>query len=302
MLKETVGSREALHNVRDLIRYAVSRFNEHKLFFGHGSDNAWDEAVYLVLHALHLPPDQLEPFMDARVLPSEREKALGLIDLRCEHRLPAPYLTHEAWLQGYAFHVDQRVIVPRSPIAELLMNQLSPWIADPYEITGILDLCTGSGCLAIIAAHQFPEAFVDATDISKDALDVALINVEQHGLKDRLNLHHGSLYDPLPVSAQYDLILSNPPYVNSASMQKLPPEYRHEPSLALAGGDDGMDVVRTIIEQAPAHLRDDGFLLIEIGHERPFFEAAFPELEPVWLDTAEASDQILLLTKEQLTL
>jgi ribosomal protein L3 glutamine methyltransferase len=295
-------SREALLSVRDLIRYAVSRFNEHKLFFGHGSDNAWDEAVYLVLHALHLPPDQLEPFMDARVLASERAKALSLIDLRCQQRLPAPYLTHEAWLQGYAFYVDQRVIVPRSPIAELLMNQLTPWIADPYEVTGILDLCTGSGCLAIIAAHQFSEAFVDATDISKDALDVALINVAQHGLKDRLNLHHGSLYDPLPVSAQYDLIISNPPYVNAASMQSLPPEYRHEPSLALAGGDDGMDVVRTIIEQAPAHLREDGLLLIEIGHERSFFEQAFPELEPVWLDTAEASDQILLLTKEQLTL
>jgi ribosomal protein L3 glutamine methyltransferase len=301
MIKETDSSREALHNVRDLIRYAVSRFNERKLFFGHGSDNAWDEAVYLVLHALHLPPDQLEPFMDARVLASERETALSLIDLRCEHRLPAPYLTHEAWLQGYAFHVDQRVIVPRSPIAELLMNQLSPWIADPYEVTGILDLCTGSGCLAIIAAHQFPEAFVDATDISKDALDVATINVEQHGLKDRLNLHHGSLYDPLPVSAQYDLIISNPPYVNAASMMTLPPEYRHEPSLALAGGDDGMDLVRTIIEQAPAHLRDNGLLLIEIGHEKLFFEAAFPDLEPVWLDTATASDQILLLTKEQLS-
>jgi len=301
MTNLTDGSREALHSVRDLIRYAVSRFNAHKLFFGHGSDNAWDEAVYLVLHALHLPPDQLEPFMDARVLPSERQAALNLIDLRCEQRLPAPYLTHEAWLQGYAFHVDQRVIIPRSPIAELLMNQLSPWIADPYEVTGILDLCTGSGCLAIIAAHQFPEAFVDATDISKDALDVALINVSQHGLKDRLNLHHGSLYDPLPVSAQYDLIFSNPPYVNSASMLTLPPEYRHEPSLALAGGDDGMDLVRTIIEQAPAHLSENGLLLIEIGHERPYFEAAFPELEPVWLDTAEASDQILLLTKEQLT-
>jgi len=301
MIKETDSSRDALHNVRDLIRYAVSRFNERKLFFGHGSDNAWDEAVYLVLHALHLPPDQLEPFMDARVLPSERETALSLIDLRCEHRLPAPYLTHEAWLQGYAFHVDQRVIVPRSPIAELLMNQLSPWVADPYEVTGILDLCTGSGCLAIIAAHQFPEAFVDATDISKDALDVANINVEQHGLKDRLNLHHGSLYDPLPVSAQYDLIISNPPYVNTASMLTLPAEYRHEPSLALAGGDDGMDLVRTIIEQAPAHLRDNGLLLIEIGHEKLFFEAAFPDLEPIWLDTATASDQILLLTKEQLT-
>jgi len=302
MTKLTDVSSEALLSVRDLIRYAVSRFNEHKLFFGHGSDNAWDEAVYLVLHALHLPPDQLEPFMDARVLASERAKALSLIDLRCQQRLPAPYLTHEAWLQGYAFYVDQRVIVPRSPIAELLMNQLTPWIADPYEVTGILDLCTGSGCLAIIAAHQFSEAFVDATDISKDALDVALINVAQHGLKDRLNLHHGSLYDPLPVSAQYDLIISNPPYVNAASMQSLPPEYRHEPSLALAGGDDGMDVVRTIIEQAPAHLREDGLLLIEIGHERSFFEQAFPELEPVWLDTAEASDQILLLTKEQLTL
>jgi ribosomal protein L3 glutamine methyltransferase len=301
MTKLIDGSREALQSVRDLIRYAVSRFNEQKLFFGHGSDNAWDEAVYLVLHALHLPPDQLEPFMDARVLPSEREAALSLIDLRCEHRLPAPYLTHEAWLQGYTFHVDQRVIVPRSPVAELLMNQLSPWIADPFEITGILDLCTGSGCLAIIAAHQFPEAFVDATDISKDALDVALINVEKHDMQDRLNLHHGSLYDPLPVSAQYDLIISNPPYVNSASMLKLPPEYRHEPSLALAGGDDGMDLVRTIIEQAPTHLRDNGLLLIEIGHERPYFEAAFPDLEPIWLDTAEATDQILLLTKEQLT-
>jgi ribosomal protein L3 glutamine methyltransferase len=301
MTKQIDGSREALLSVRDFIRYAVSRFNEHKLFFGHGSDNAWDEAIYLVLHALHLPPDQLEPFMDARVLPSEREAVLSLIDLRCEHRLPAPYLTHEAWLQGYTFHVDQRVIVPRSPIAELLMNQLSPWIADPFEITGILDLCTGSGCLAIIAAHQFPEAFVDATDISKDALDVALINVEKHGMQDRLNLHHGSLYDPLPVSAQYDLIISNPPYVNSASMLKLPPEYRHEPSLALAGGDDGMDLVRTIIEQAPTHLRDNGLLLIEIGHERPYFEAAFPDLEPIWLDTAEATDQILLLTKEQLT-
>ncbi|MFM7008789.1 MAG: 50S ribosomal protein L3 N(5)-glutamine methyltransferase [Betaproteobacteria bacterium] len=293
-------SRDALCSVRDLIRYGVSRFNEAKLFFGHGSDNAWDEAVYLVLFALHLPPDQLEPFMDARVLPQERERALSLIDLRCEQRLPAPYLTHEAWLQGFRFHVDQRVIVPRSPIAELLMNQLSPWINDPYEVTGILDLCTGSGCLAIIAAHQFPEAFVDATDISRDALDVAAINVAQHGMDDRLNLHHGSLYDPLPVAARYDLIISNPPYVNTSSMGELPAEYRHEPRLALAGGDDGMDIVRTIIEQAPAHLSDEGLLVIEIGHERAFFEAAFPELEPMWLDTAEASDQILLLSRGQL--
>ncbi len=292
-------SRDALRTVRDLIRYGVSRFNHAKLSFGHGSDNAWDEAVYLVLSALHLPPDQLEPFMDARVLPEERQKALQHIDARCEQRVPAPYLTHEAWLQGYAFYVDERVIVPRSPIAELLMAQLSPWILDPYEVTSVLDLCTGSGCLAIIAAHQFPEAFVDATDLSAQALEVATLNVTEHSLTDRLTLHHGSLFDPLPVSARYDLIICNPPYVNSQSMLRLPPEYQHEPSLALAGGDDGMDVVRTILEQAPAHLNDQGILVLEIGHERAHFEAAFPELEPVWLDTAQASDQILLLTREQ---
>jgi len=293
------ASREALQTVRDLIRYGVSRFNQSKLSFGHGSDNAWDEAVYLVLSALHLPPDQLEPFMDARVLPEERQHALQYIDARCDKRVPAPYLTHEAWLQGYAFYVDERVIVPRSPIAELLMTQLSPWVLDPYEVTSILDVCTGSGCLAIIAAHQFPEAFVDATDISAQALEVAQRNVAEHSLADRLTLHHGSLFDPLPVSARYDLIICNPPYVNSRSMQALPPEYQHEPSLALAGGDDGMDLVRIILEQAPAHLNDQGILVLEIGHERAHFEAAFPELEPVWLDTAQASDQILLLTREQ---
>lgn len=294
------AARDALLNVRDLIRYAVSRFNQAKLFFGHGSDNAWDEAVYLVLFALHLPPDQLEPFMDARVLPEERTRALDLIDRRCDAQVPAAYLTKESWLQGYRFHVDERVIVPRSPMAELLMTQLSPWVIDPYAVTSMLDLCTGSGCLAIIAAHQFPEAFVDATDISKDALDVAEINIRAHNLNERVSVYHGSLYDPLPISARYDVILSNPPYVNSASMGMLPQEYQHEPSLALAGGEDGMDLVRIIIEQAPAHLTDNGILLIEIGHERHFFEQAFPELDPVWLDTAESSDQILLLTREQL--
>jgi len=293
------ASRDALQTVRDLIRYGVSRFNQTKLSFGHGSDNAWDESVYLVLHALHLPPDQLEPFMDARVLPEERQRALAYIDARCDQRVPAPYLTHEAWLQGYAFYVDERVIVPRSPIAELLMTQLSPWILDPYEVTGILDLCTGSGCLAIIAAHQFPEAFVDATDISAEAIEVALRNITEHGLTDRLNLHQGNLYDPLSVSARYDLIICNPPYVNSQSMLNLPAEYQHEPTLALAGGSDGMDLVRTILEQAPAHLNEQGILLLEIGHERAYFEAAFPELEPMWLDTAQASDQILLLNREQ---
>ena len=293
-------TRDMLRTVRDLIRYGVSRFNEAKLFFGHGSDNAWDEAVYLVLHALHLPPDQLDPFMEATVLASERARALNLIDRRCDERVPAPYLTHEAWLQGLRFYVDARVIVPRSPIAELLTSGLSPWIQDPDDVHSVLDLCTGSGCLAIIAAHTFTDALVDATDISKDALEVATINVDAHRLKDRLTLYHGSLYDPLPDGSHYDLILSNPPYVNSASMQTLPYEYQHEPTLALAGGADGMDLVRTILARAPDFLSDLGVLLIEIGHERHHFEAAFPHLDPVWLDTAQASDQILLLTREQL--
>ena len=292
--------RNVLSTVRDLIRYGVSRLNASGVHFGHGSDNAWDEAIYLVLHALHLPPDQLDPFLDARVLPDERSSALKLIDRRCDERLPAPYLTHEAWLQGFHFYVDQRVIVPRSPIAELLVRQVEPWIRQPEEVNSVLDLCTGSGCLAIIAAHAFPQALVDATDISQDALDVAARNVAEHGLRERVGLYHGSLFEPLPADSRYDLILSNPPYVNSESMATLPEEYRREPELALAGGVDGMDVVTAILGRAAEFLTDEGLLLIEIGHERNHFEAAFPHLDPVWLDTAGASDQILLLTREQL--
>lgn len=300
MTEMTPDPREVLVTLRDLIRYGVSRLNAAKVHFGHGSDNAWDEVVYLVLHALHLPPDQLDPFLDARVLPAERGRALALIDRRCDERLPAPYLTHEAWLQGFHFFVDQRVIVPRSPLAELLVHHLDPWVQHPEEITSVLDLCTGSGCLAIIAAHAFTEALVDATDISRDALDVAARNVTEHELTDRVALHHGNLFDPLPPGSRYDVIISNPPYVNSASMKKLPEEYRREPHIALAGGANGMDVVGAIIAHAADFLTDEGILIIEIGHERRNFEAAFPHLDPVWLDTSAAADQILLLTREQL--
>ena len=292
--------RDALLTVRDLIRYGVSRLNAAGVHFGHGSDNAWDEAIYLVLHALHLPPDQLDPFLDARVLPDERSSALSFIDRRCDQRVPAPYLTREAWLQGFRFYVDERVIVPRSPIAELLVHHLDPWIQHPDEITSVLDLCTGSGCLAIIAAHAFPQALVDATDISQDALAVAARNVADHALTDRVTLHHGSLFEPLVRGSRYDVILSNPPYVNSESMRALPDEYRREPEIALAGGANGMDVVAAILERAGEFLTDQGLLLIEIGHERHHFEAAFPHLDPVWLDTTAAQDQILLLTREQL--
>ncbi|CAB3628800.1 50S ribosomal protein L3 N(5)-glutamine methyltransferase [Achromobacter pulmonis] len=294
------SARQELLTLRDLIRYGVSRLNAAQVALGHGSDNAWDETVYLVLHALHLPLDTLEPFLDARVLSEERNRVLELIDRRVTERVPAAYLTNEAWLRGHRFYVDARVIVPRSPIAELLDEGLSPWVQDPQAVDSVLDMCTGSGCLAILAALAFPHAQVDAVDVSSDALEVARRNVDDYGLGDRLALHQSNLFDALP-ERQYDVIVCNPPYVNSGSMDVLPQEYRHEPHLALAGGADGMDLVRRILQAAPRYLSENGVLVLEIGHEREFFEAAFPELSPVWLDTAEASDQLLLLTREQLT-
>ncbi|QYJ19433.1 50S ribosomal protein L3 N(5)-glutamine methyltransferase [Achromobacter sp. ES-001] len=295
------SARQELLTLRDLIRYGVSRLNSAQVALGHGSDNAWDEAVYLTLHALHLPLDTLDPFLDARVVREERDRVLDLLERRVTERVPAAYLTNEAWLRGHRFYVDQRVIVPRSPIAELLDAGLSPWVQDPYSVENVLDMCTGSGCLAILSAMAFPNAHVDAVDVSADALEVARRNVDDYGLADRLDLHASNLFDNLP-ACQYDVIICNPPYVNSGSMDVLPQEYRHEPQLALAGGDDGMNLVRRILASAPQYLAPEGVIVLEIGHERDFFEAAFPQLSPVWLDTEEASDQILLLTREQLSL
>jgi protein-(glutamine-N5) methyltransferase, ribosomal protein L3-specific len=288
-----------LSTVRDMLRLAVSRFRQAGLHYGHGTDNAWDEAVYLVLHTLHLPPDTLEPFLDARLLASERERVLAVIERRVNERIPAAYLTGEAWLRGHRFYVDERVIVPRSPIAELLEQGLAPWIADPEAVESVLDMCTGSGCLAILAALAFPHAQVDAVDLSAGALEVAARNVADYGLQDRLALHRSDLFDALP-ERPYDLIVCNPPYVNAESMAALPGEYRHEPEMALAGGADGMALVARILRAAPRYLAGHGLLVLEIGHERSHFEAAFPQLEPVWLETEAGSDQILLLERRQL--
>jgi ribosomal protein L3 glutamine methyltransferase len=293
-------NRPELLTIRDLIRYGVSRLNAGQVSFGHGSDNAWDEAVYLVLHTLHLPLDMLDPFLDAHILPEEREQVLAVLDRRVSERMPAPYLTNEAWLCGRRFYVDNRVIVPRSPIAELLDDSLSPWIADPETVEYVLDMCTGSGCLAVLAALAFPFAHVDGADISTGALEVAMHNVGAYNLHDRVSLHGSDLFQKL-APRQYDVIICNPPYVNAGSMDALPQEYRHEPHMALAGGDDGMDLVRRILTDAPAYMSRQGMLVLEIGHERAHFEAAFPDLDPVWLDSSEASDQILLLTREQLS-
>lgn len=289
-----------LLTLRDLMRYAVTRFNASQLSFGHGSDNAWDEAAYLLLHTLHLPLDTLDPFLDARVLSEERERFLNLLERRVTEHIPAAYLTGEAWLQGHRFVVDQRVIIPRSPISELLSDGLSPWVSDPDDVDFVLDLCTGSGCLAILAAMAFPNAQVDAVDLSEHALEVADQNIELSGLDGRIATYCSDLFDQLP-QCEYKLIVCNPPYVNNHSMESLPPEYRHEPTLALAGGEDGMDLIRKLLEDAPAFMAPEGILVLEIGNEYHNFTNAFPELDPVWLSTENTEDQILLLTREQLT-
>lgn len=280
--------------VRDILRHAVSRFNAAGLCFGHGSANAWDEAVHLVLHRLHLPLDRLEPFLDARLSVAERREVLDVISRRVDERIPAAYLTGEAWLGDYRFEVDPRVIVPRSFIAELLFDGLAPWIAAPGEVRRVLDLCTGAGCLAIIAADVFPNARVDAVDLSQDALEVARINVGHYELGERVELIASDLFDALD-GRRYDLIVSNPPYVNDRSMALLPDEYRREPRMALAGGCDGLDLIRRIVGAAPRMLTKDGLLVVEVGHERPHVEAAFPRLPVTWLSTSAGDDAVFAI-------
>ncbi|MBI3284586.1 MAG: 50S ribosomal protein L3 N(5)-glutamine methyltransferase [Burkholderiales bacterium] len=290
---------QTFSTMRDLLRYAVTRFNTEKLFFGHGSANALDEAAYLLLHTLHLPIDKIDPFLDARLLPYEIDAALTMIERRAVERVPASYLTNEAWLGAYRFYVDERVIVPRSFIAELIPEHFAPWVNDPDAISNILELCTGSGCLPIMLADAFPQAQIDAVDISPDALAVAHRNVDEYQLQDRITLIESDLYSRVP-DKKYDLIISNPPYVNSGSMDKLPKEYRHEPQIALAGGEDGMDLVRKIVAGAAQRLTADGLLMVEIGNERAFAEAAFPELNLTWLTTSAGDDMVFLVEAGQL--
>lgn len=288
-----------LHTLRDWLRFTVSAFNEAQLSFGHGSGNAYDEAVYLILHTLHLPLDTLEPFLDARLTPHERNALLTLLNQRVETRLPAAYLTHEAWLGDFRFYVDERVIVPRSFISELLREQFSPWIAEPEVINTVLDLCTGSGCLAIMAAHAFPYADVDAVDISADALAVAQQNITDYGLQDRVHTIVSDLFSNLK-GRQYDLIISNPPYVDAESVATLPPEYRHEPKLALGSGDDGLDATRAILQNAAQYLTENGVLVVEIGHNRDVLEAAYPDLPFTWLDVTAGDQFVFMLHRNDL--
>jgi ribosomal protein L3 glutamine methyltransferase len=282
----------------ELVQRSAERLARAGVCFGHGTTNAFDEAAWLVLWQLGLPLDALDDEAGRSVQAREQQAVDALLQERITRRLPAAYLTGEAWLQGLPFHVDERVIVPRSLIAEPLADgTLDAWLSSDTQ--QVLDLCTGNGSLAVLAALAWPEVRVRATDLSADALDVARRNVQRHGLEARITLAQGDGLDAAP--GRFDLILCNPPYVNAASMSALPPEFRAEPALALAGGSDGMDFIRRLMAQAPAHLSAQGVLVLEVGHERAHFEAAFPRLPAVWLSTSAGDDQVLLLEAKDLT-
>lgn len=292
-----------LRSVRDFLRLAMSRFEAAEISYGHGTTNALDEAAFMILESLRLPIDNLDPFLDARLLSDERRALAQLIEARVTTRKPAPYLLNKAYIRGVPFYVDERVIVPRSFIGELLMGDLfaadGSGAADPAAISSVLDLCTGSGALAILATQVFPHASVDAVDLSADALDVARINLDLHGESERIELHHGDLFAPL-AGRRFDLILTNPPYVDAPAMEELPPEYRHEPEMALASGLDGLDIVRRILADAPAHLNPGGAMICEIGRGREVLEAEYPHLPFMWLDTADSEGEVFYIAARDL--
>ncbi|WP_407148421.1 50S ribosomal protein L3 N(5)-glutamine methyltransferase [Bradyrhizobium sp. ORS 86] len=299
-----IGAGE-LRTLFDFVRYAVSRFNAAKLVFAHGTTDPVAEAAFLISEALHLHPDQFETFAGARVTAAEAKQILDLIERRVSTRKPAAYLVNKVYMRGLPFYVDERTIVPRSFIGELLDSHFggdedgTSLIGDPTEVESVLDLCTGSGCLAILASRNFPSAPVDAVDVSKDALAVAARNVADHGLEDRLTLYRGDLFKPLG-DKRYDLIISNPPYVDAEGMASLPRECRAEPKLAFDGGPDGLDIVRRILDQAKQHLTPQGGLLCEIGRGRDNLEAAYPNLPLLWLDTEESEGEVFWIAAADL--
>lgn len=287
-----------LLTIKDLVRWGASRFAEARLHFGHGTDNAVDESLQLVLHGLHLDYDLAGEFLDARVTADERARVVALLRVRIDERVPAPYLTGRARFAGGWYHVNRHVLVPRSPIAELIAHRFAPWL-EADAVTRVLDLCTGSGCIAIACAHAFPDAVVDAVELSAAAVEVARGNVADHDVGERVRVLEGDLYEPVS-DERYDLVVSNPPYVSGAEMSDLPAEYRHEPELGLVAGADGLDVVRRILAGARRHLRPDGILVVEVGGSAARLVEAFPRVPFVWLDFERGEDGVFLLTRDQL--
>ncbi len=288
---------QTLETIRDYIRWGASQFSEAKLFHGHGTATAIDDAAALVLHSLHLPYDLAECYFSSKLTQAEREKITQLINRRVKERIPSAYLTNEAVFSGLKFYVDQRVLVPRSPFAEIIQEQFAPWV-DPDQVHHILDLCTGSACIAIACAYAFPDAQVDAVDLSADALDVAKINVAQHELEERLSLHQSDLFTALPAQ-KYDLIVSNPPYVAISEWQQLPDEFHAEPEMGFTGGESGLDLVIKILVNAADYLTEQGILIIEVGSSAETLQTQFPNIPFYWLEFEKGGDGVFLLTAEQ---
>lgn len=294
MLEEAVVE---LRTVRDMLRWGFSQLRAANLYYGHGTTNAWDEIIYLILHALCLPLELNKAFLAAKLTHQERTKIIQLIERRINERIPTAYLTNEAWFAGLPFFVDQRVLIPRSPIAELIVKNFSPWIAEE-KVTQILDLCTGSGCIAIACALAFPESQVDAVDISADALAVANINVAKHGVNEQVCLVQSDLFNELPPK-QYDIIVSNPPYVDAVDMASLPAEYHHEPALGLAAGQDGLVIAKKILQQAHRYLAPEGILIVEVGNSEIALMEQYPHIPFMWFEFEHGGGGVFLLTAEQ---
>ncbi|MDL0429644.1 50S ribosomal protein L3 N(5)-glutamine methyltransferase [Marinobacter sp. TBZ242] len=286
-----------LHTVRDYLRYVSSRFADSPLFFGHGTDNVWDESVQLVMRSLHLPLENNTLFLDARLTRDERQLILERMERRIQQRVPLAYILGEAWFMGLPFHVDERVLVPRSPLGELIQNGLQPWLGD-HPVRRVLDLCTGSGCIGIAAATVFDEAEVDLSDISPDALDVAAFNIEYHEVGDRVRTVRSDVFDG--IEGRYDVILSNPPYVDAEDIGDMPAEYSHEPELGLAAGGDGLDIAHRILAGAANHLNPGGLLIVEVGNSWVALQEAYPDLPFTWLEFENGGDGVFLLTAEDL--
>ncbi|WP_018879876.1 50S ribosomal protein L3 N(5)-glutamine methyltransferase [Thioalkalivibrio sp. ALE9] len=289
-----MDSTTGLRSLRDFIRFGASQFRGAGLSFGHGTDNAFDEAAWLVLHTLHLPLDLPESWWDARLSEVERTRVVAVLRERVATRKPAAYLTREAWFAGVPFYVDERVLVPRSPLAELIAAGFEPWV-DPDGVTRALDLCTGGGCIGIAMALALPQARVDLADVSTDALAVAGINIERHRVGDQVRAVQSDVFDGLEPGDRYELIVSNPPYVDAEDMAALPDEYRHEPALGLAAGGDGLDIVRRILDGAREHLTEDGVLIVEVGNSQAAVEAAFPDLPLIWLEFEAGGHGVFLV-------
>ena len=282
-----------LVTLRDYLRWTLSEMNRHEVYFGHGHDEAWNEALQLVFNAVDLPWDSSLELLDSRLLPVERAKIVEYVAQRCQQRRPLPYITGEAWFMGLPFNVDERVLIPRSPIAQLIEQEFQPWLGD-VDVERVLDLCTGSGCIGIACAYAFEHAEVDLVDLSDDALVVANTNIARHELEDRVRAIHSDLFNALDGEV-YDLIVTNPPYVDAADLASMPNEYHHEPEMALGSGDDGLDITRRILKEAGRHLSEQGLLVVEVGNSEVHLMEAYPELPLIWVELEEGGNGVFVI-------